>query len=72
MVVCGGIERAIQYCHAIREYLQERKSRYQAGGLDADMQDAPRKAAGRQEVARLAKRSTTKAAPYAVLWFWYV
>jgi type I restriction enzyme R subunit len=30
MVVTGGIERAIQYFHAIRDYLQERKSPYQA------------------------------------------
>ncbi len=30
MVVCSGIERAIQYFHAFREYLQERKSPYQA------------------------------------------
>jgi type I restriction enzyme, R subunit len=30
MVVTSGIERAIQYFHAIREYLAERKSRYQA------------------------------------------
>ena len=30
MVVTGGIERAIQYYHAIRQYLLERKSRYQA------------------------------------------
>ena len=30
MVVTGGIERAIQYYHAIREYLLERKSPYQA------------------------------------------
>jgi type I restriction enzyme R subunit len=30
MVVCSGIERAIQYFHAIREYLKERKSRYEA------------------------------------------
>ena len=30
MVVTNGIERAIQYHHAIRDYLQERKSRYQA------------------------------------------
>ena len=30
MVVTNGIERAIQYYHAIREYLKERKSRYQA------------------------------------------
>ena len=30
MVVTNGIERAVQYFHAIREYLQERKSRYQA------------------------------------------
>ena len=30
MVVCSGIERAIQYFHAIREYLVERKSPYQA------------------------------------------
>lgn len=30
MVVCSGIERAIQYFHAIREYLEERKSPYQA------------------------------------------
>ena len=30
MVVTNGIERAIQYFHAIRDYLQERKSRYQA------------------------------------------
>ena len=29
MVVTNGIERAIQYFHAIREYLKERKSRYQ-------------------------------------------
>lgn len=28
MVVTNGIERAIQYYHAIRNYLQERKSRY--------------------------------------------
>ena len=30
MVVTNGIERAIQYFHAIREYLQERKSPYRA------------------------------------------
>ena len=30
MVVTNGIERAIQYFHAIREYLKERKSRDQA------------------------------------------
>src|SRR5438034_5414164 len=30
MVVTSGIERAIQYFHAIRSYLVERKSRYQA------------------------------------------
>ena len=30
MVVTSGIERAIQYYHAIRDYLAERKSRYQA------------------------------------------
>ena len=30
MVVTGGIERAIQYFHAIRDYLEERKSPYQA------------------------------------------
>ncbi len=30
MVVTTGIERAIQYYHAIRDYLQERKSPYQA------------------------------------------
>ena len=30
MVVTNGVERAIQYFHAIREYLKERKSRYQA------------------------------------------
>jgi type I restriction enzyme, R subunit len=30
MVVTSGIERAIQYFHAIRDYLLERKSRYQA------------------------------------------
>ena len=30
MVVTNGIERAIQYFHAIREYLRERKSPYQA------------------------------------------
>jgi type I restriction enzyme R subunit len=30
MVVTSGIERAIQYHHAIRDYLAERKSRYQA------------------------------------------
>ena len=30
MVVTGGIERAIQYFHAIRDYLAERKSRSQA------------------------------------------
>lgn len=30
MVVCSGIERAIQYFHQIREYLQERKSPYRA------------------------------------------
>ena len=29
MVVTNGIERAIQYFHAIRNYLKERKSRYQ-------------------------------------------
>ena len=29
MVVTNGIERAIQYFHAIRDYLEERKSRYQ-------------------------------------------
>lgn len=30
MVVTNGIERAIQYFHAIREYLEERKSQYEA------------------------------------------
>ena len=30
MVVTSGIERAIQYFHAIREYLLERKSPYKA------------------------------------------
>jgi type I restriction enzyme, R subunit len=30
MVVTGGIERAIQYFHAIRDYLKERKSPYHA------------------------------------------
>ena len=30
MVVTNGIERAIRYFHAIREYLTERKSRYKA------------------------------------------
>ena len=30
MVVTGGVERAIKYFHAIREYLEERKSPYQA------------------------------------------
>ena len=30
MVVTNGIERAVQYFHAIHEYLQERKSRYRA------------------------------------------
>ena len=30
MVVTGGIERAIQYYHAIRKYLRERKSSYRA------------------------------------------
>ena len=30
MVVTSGIERAIRYYHAIRDYLQERKSPYQA------------------------------------------
>ncbi len=30
MVVCSGIERAIQYYHAFKEYLAERKSPYQA------------------------------------------
>ena len=30
MVVTNGIERAIRYFHAIRDYLRERKSRYQA------------------------------------------
>ena len=30
MVVTDGVERAIQYFHAIRDYLKERKSRYQA------------------------------------------
>ncbi|MCX6028190.1 MAG: type I restriction endonuclease subunit R [Chloroflexi bacterium] len=30
MVVTGGIQLAIQYFHAIRDYLQERKSPYQA------------------------------------------
>ena len=30
MVVTNGIERAIQYYHAIRDYLQKRKSRYRA------------------------------------------
>jgi type I restriction enzyme, R subunit len=30
MVVTSGIERAIQYFHAIRDYLQERKSPYKA------------------------------------------
>ena len=29
MVVTNGIERAIQYCHAIRSYLKDRKSKYQ-------------------------------------------
>ena len=30
MVVTNGIERAVQYFHAIRDYLQERKSQYRA------------------------------------------
>ena len=30
MVVTSGIERAVQYFHAIRDYLAERKSRYRA------------------------------------------
>lgn len=30
MVVCSGIERAIQYCHAIQAYLEECKSPYRA------------------------------------------
>ena len=30
MVVTNGVERAIQYFHAIREYLPERKSPYRA------------------------------------------
>ena len=30
MVVTGGIKRAVQYFHAIRDYLLERKSRWQA------------------------------------------
>jgi type I restriction enzyme R subunit len=30
MVVTSGIERAIQYCHAIRDYLTERKSPHRA------------------------------------------
>jgi type I restriction enzyme, R subunit len=30
MIVCSGIQRAIQYFHAIRDYLKERKSPYQA------------------------------------------
>ncbi len=30
MVVTGGIERALQYFHAIRDYLKKRKSPYQA------------------------------------------
>ena len=30
MVVTNGIDRAIRYFHAIRDYLQERKSRYRA------------------------------------------
>jgi type I restriction enzyme R subunit len=30
MIVCNGIERAIQYYHAFKEYLAERKSPYQA------------------------------------------
>jgi type I restriction enzyme, R subunit len=30
MVVCSGVERAIQYFHAIRDYLKERKSPHQA------------------------------------------
>ena len=30
MVVTNGVERAIQYFHAVRDYLRERKSRHQA------------------------------------------
>ena len=30
MVVANGVERAIRYFHAVRDYLRERKSRYQA------------------------------------------
>ena len=30
MVVTNGVERAIQYFHAVREYLKKRKSRYRA------------------------------------------
>src|ERR1017187_2355109 len=30
MVVCSGIERAIQYYHQFQDYLRERKSPYQA------------------------------------------
>jgi type I restriction enzyme R subunit len=30
MVVCSGIERAIQYFFAVKAYLEERKSPYRA------------------------------------------
>jgi len=30
MVVCNGIERAVQYYHAFKDYLLDRKSPYQA------------------------------------------
>ena len=64
MVVTNGIERAIQYFHAIRDYLKERKSRYQAivafsgeheyGGSEGERVHAERLSVkqDRQEVSR--------------------
>ena len=40
MVVTNGIERAIQYCHAISDYLKERKSRVPLPGCQARHCDA--------------------------------
>ena len=42
MVVTSGIERAIQYFHAIEAYLRERKSPYRAVVAFSGEHDVPR------------------------------
>ena len=61
MVVTTGIERAIQYFHAIRDYLTERKSRYQASSPSrASTNTAARRSPRRRSTAFPQARSPTR------------